>query len=309
MRALRLLATVLAFPLLASCADAASHDSPPQASEPKQPAPVTAPVSCPADLSMGGRPDRPVGGQVPAEAKIAWVLRCRTEVKPVAGKGTWQMLIAERANGNPVALRAALAKASEPRTTLACPAIAMVVPYFVLVDESGGGYLPFLPTDSCQKPQGEAMAAVQALRFTISSSTPIRQIEPEPAQHSGCSQRWKDLINISAGSARSGLAVPWPSPPKQITACVYAAATGTDGGKFIRTRLLDAAQTQLLIGSLRSAAAAEPCSKAHTEFAVLIAAVPAGEAWYAEVDGCQRVLRPNNTLGQLPAAALDSLRS
>jgi hypothetical protein len=303
---MRWVAGILTAVLLAGCASTQTASGGPAGSTGTSAArPVTVKATCPPDLTMSGRPSNEPGGPVPATATIAWVLRCRTEVQPVAGKGSWEMLLTERADGNPSALRAALNRPSERRTDGACPAIAMVVPYFVLVDSAGIGYLPTMPYDACQLPQPAALEELNRLPFRLVSSTPIRQVESALAQQSGCSQGWKDLINVEAGSASpAGPANPWPSPPTLVRVCVYTAAQGGDGGNLRFGRLLSETQTTQLLQAILGSPRAGACSRTHTQFALVLPAKPDGEPWYVEIDGCQRVLRPNHTLGQATSETL-----
>jgi len=169
-------------------------------------------------------------------------------VQSVPGKGNWQVRVTERADGPATKLRAALNRRSEPPAKGACPAIAMIVPYFVLVDSAGKGYLPALPYTSCMLPQSQFIQELNALPFRVVSSTPIRLVDSPLSQRSGCSQRWKDVVTLEAGSATpAGPAIPWPSPPSQVRVCVYPANNGADGGDLIAGRLLDKTHTTQLL--------------------------------------------------------------
>jgi hypothetical protein len=139
--------------------------------------PVSASTTCPANLGEAGRPAEPIGGSIPADVTISWVLRCRVEVQAVPGKGSWQVRLTERADTPATALRDALNHPSEPRASGPCPAIAMIEPYFVLVDTTGHGYLPALPRTACQLPQGQAIQELNKLPFQVISRTLIRQVE------------------------------------------------------------------------------------------------------------------------------------
>jgi hypothetical protein len=271
--------------------------------------PVTVTPSCPAALTQSGRPAEPAGGPIPADVTIAWVLRCRTDVQSVPGKGNWQVRVTERADGPATKLRTALNRPSEPRTKGPCPAIAMIVPYFVLVDSAGKGYLPALPYTSCMLPQSQFIQELNALPFHVVSSTPIRLVDSPLSQRSGCSQRWKDVVTIEAGSAPpAGPAIPWPSPPIQVRVCVYPANNGADGGDLIAGKVLDKPHTTQLLQAMLGSPIARACSMQHTGYAVILPAQPGGDPWYVELDGCERVLRPNHTLGQATNELLTLLK-
>src|SRR5438445_13830852 len=171
---------IAAMALLAGCASATTQA--PTPGGPEVPSGRTKPVfvtpTCPSAWIQSGRPSEPAGGPIPADVTIAWVLRCRTEVQPAPGKGNWEVRVTERADGPATKLRAALNRRSEPPATGACPAIAMIVPYFVLVDSAGKAYLPALPYTSCNLPQSAFIQELNALPFRVVSSTPIRRVDP-----------------------------------------------------------------------------------------------------------------------------------
>jgi hypothetical protein len=305
----------LVFAVMALLAGCASSTTPaPAAGGPRAPSGSTKPVSvtpsCPAALSQSGRPAVPAGGPIPAEVTIAWVLRCRTDVQSVPGKGNWQVRITERADGPATKLRAALNRRSEPPSKGPCPAIAMIVPYFVLVDSAGKGYLPALPYTSCMLPQSQVIQELNTLPFRVVSSTPIRLVDSPLSQRSGCSERWKDVVTLEAGSAPSAApAIPWPSPPSQVRVCMYPANNGAEGGDLIAGKLLDRAHTTQLLQVMFGSPISRACSLQHTGYAVILPAKPqGGDPWYVELDGCERVLRPNHTLGQASNELLTLLK-
>jgi hypothetical protein len=308
----RWLLAITALTLLAGCASATTSPAAPGGSKsetPRSGSPQVVPATCPTALSQSGRPAEPEGGPVLSDVTISWVLRCRIDVQSIPGKGNWQVRLTERADGPATQLRAALNRPSEPLTNGPCPAIAMIVPYFVLVDSTGRGYLPALPYDSCRLPQSKFMQELNALPFHVVSTTPIRLVDSPLSQQSGCSQRWKDVVTVEAGSATpAGPANPWPSPPSQVRVCVYPSGNGSDGGDLVAGRLLDKAQTIGLLRVMFGSPIARACSARHNQYAVVLPAQPQGEPWYVELDGCQRVLRPNHTLGQATDELLTLLK-
>jgi hypothetical protein len=85
---------------------------------------------------------------------------------------------------------------------------------------------------------------------------------------------------------------------------VYTAAQGADGENLRSGRLLSEAQTTQLLQAILGSPRAGACSLTHTQFALVLPAKPLGEPWYVELDGCQRVLRPNHTVGQATSETL-----
>ncbi len=121
---------------------------------------------CPAQLDQG-QANRKGSKPVPGDLQVDWVLRCSV----VAQAGGTHYLVAERSDSDPGALLAALRTPDEALSKGACPAIAMVVPYFALIEPDGTGLLPRLPMTGCRLPQAAAVQALNALRFTVISRT------------------------------------------------------------------------------------------------------------------------------------------
>jgi hypothetical protein len=135
----------------------------PATGRPGAPPPVS-PVDsrCPAQLD-GGQHNAAYGKPVPDGIAVAWVLRCT--VAPQAG-GTRYLLV-ERSDSDPGGLLAALRTPDEPPSSGACPALAMVVPYFTLVKRDGGALVPHIPVTGCRLPQPPVLQALNALQFTV----------------------------------------------------------------------------------------------------------------------------------------------
>lgn len=130
---------------------------------PTAPAPVSPLDSrCPAKLDEGQHL-KPWGKLTPSDIEVAWVLRCTIKPQP---DGT-RDLVVERSDSDPAALLAALRAADEPRSKGACPAIAMVVPYFALVQGDGHALVPRIPETGCRLPQPQVLQALYAMQFKV----------------------------------------------------------------------------------------------------------------------------------------------
>jgi len=291
-----------ALALLTGCASAVKTDvdRPGGTSAPTR-QPVRVATTCPSSVSNGGRADGQLGGPVPPGATISWVLNCRSTQQAISGKGVWQVLLSERSDGPAEDLLRALAQPDQPPSTGACPAIGAVLPYFVLVDSNGVGYLPRMPLTACGLPQEGAQQALHAMTWRLMSSVPVRQMETPLAAQTGCSSVYKDVFRLEAGSASpAGPAFPWPSPPPTVRICEYASQPDGYEANLLNGRVLNVAQTRAFLNELLGSAAGATCSpeRTHTQFAVVSAEQSTGNEWYIELDGCRRVLRPNQTLGQ-----------
>ena len=129
--------------------------------------PPVSPVSpvdsrCPAQLDEGQH-NAADGKPVPDDIAVAWVLRCRVVPQP----GGTRYLLVERSDSDPSRLLAALRTPDQPLSKGACPAIAMVVPYFVLVKGDGSSLLPHIPVTDCRLPQPPVLQAFNALQFQV----------------------------------------------------------------------------------------------------------------------------------------------
>ena len=114
-------------------------------------------AQCPVQLDEGQANNRKGARPVPGQIQVDWVLRC--SVAPRAG-GT-RYLQVERSDSDPSALLAALRAPDEPRSKGACPAIAMVVPYFALIERDGTTLVPRLPDDRLPAAAGRGGAGAQ----------------------------------------------------------------------------------------------------------------------------------------------------
>jgi len=140
----------------------------PAAGPPTSPSRSPAAARCPAQLDEG-QAHRKGAKPVPGDIQVDWVLRC--SVAPPIG-GT-RYLVAERSDSDPAALLAALRAPDEARSNGVCPAIAMVVPYFALIERDGTELVPQLPVTGCRLPQAAAVQALNAMQFTVISRTPL----------------------------------------------------------------------------------------------------------------------------------------
>lgn len=118
---------------------------------------------CPAELTESGQYNGSQARPAPSGIEVDWVLRC-TVIGPHGDHS--RALLIERSDSDPAALLAALRAPDEPRSDGACPAIAMVVPYFALVQSDGRPFVARMPLTRCALPQAAATQALQGMRFT-----------------------------------------------------------------------------------------------------------------------------------------------
>lgn len=235
------------------------------------------------------------------------VIRCRWDSRYLPGKGLWEIVIEEHADGPADELMTELRRPSE-RSIFGqnCLQVGILVDYFVVVDSSGRAVLPELPTTVCGGPFRSALDAIRRLPYRVDKQIPIRRVESEKAFRAGCGDKYTDVIltisRMRAWPPQQARQM-WNPAPKGLRVCVYRTVDKTRGtveGRFESTRILKGRSLRTLLTVLDSAPATN-CPSDHTRFAVLNTG--SREA-YAELDGCHNLVRPDWTLGRLTPDAV-----
>jgi hypothetical protein len=257
------------------------------------------PAACPTAAENSTQDTVP-----PTGFRVSWVLRCVEQVQTLAGRGKWTVLLTQRADTPAEDLLAQLRQPADPPAGI-CSAILVLRPYFALVDTAGNAVRPTIPTDGCGQPKQAVITALEALPFHTVSTTPLRQVESQTAVETGCSQQFKD----TSAQARPGQGrLPWPTPPTSIRVCFYDHISGGAGptGELQSGHTLTGADAAALMSALANTGPALACSAVPTRFAVLTD--PQQPSWVVvELDGCQRLVFPDGTLGQLNPTVIRQL--
>jgi hypothetical protein len=275
-------------------------DQPPVWVEPGCPTPRSTGMMVPLEMQQrGGIPDDfvPTG-----------VLRCRRESREMAGQVTLDMQVLERADTGAAELVERLRRPSDPPSDGVCDASMVHPPYFLLVDAAGRALVPAVPTDGCGKPRQEIADLLESLPYHRVSETQLGQGRSARPDENGCPDRFKDLIAIDPiPRSQPAPASPlWPGAEGDLRACVYervASPDQTPTGTLTVGFPISGDAAATLRAALDNAGPAAACAAEHSKFAVLTVG---GKANWAtvELDGCLRVLRPDNTFGQLDAATV-----
>jgi hypothetical protein len=246
---------------------------------------------------------------IPDGFATAWVLRCRSETRDLPGKGKWTVSIVERADTPATELVAELRKPSDPKTQDPCTLELVTPPYFLLVDASGKAILPSVPTDGCGKPKRDATKPLDGMSFRVLSETPVGQVQSQRSIDTGCPDGYKDMIAIVAGSARATPATPvWGVPVEALRLCVYVTDGAEQVGHLAAAKTIDGDAARALIDLFDKVGPAAACAAPHTRFATLSPNGTTNSA-VVELDGCNRLLRPDNTLGQLSATTVAAINA
>jgi hypothetical protein len=256
------------------------------------------------------------GAPLPADFDAVAVVRCKDEVETVAGDGTWDMALAQRATSDIGALTTALrTPSSEPPTAsdFACSAIGIAVPNFALVDAEGHIVRPILPHDECGEPLTKVLDAVNALPWKTETEQKLSQDQTQAEIDTGCLPAYKDVFDLPSPGA-----APWTTSLEPTIACEYTVSGSAGGsvglGEFDHGLKLSAAQRLTISTALKGSGSgpasgstsAKACSAQASTFALLM--VSPSENVVVELDGCLRVSYPDYFVAQAPPSLLAALR-
>jgi hypothetical protein len=238
------------------------------------------------------------------------VVRCLIDERAVAGDGSWQFAVAQRASAGLADLLRLLQQpnASAPaRTQIACPADLLMVPDFGLVGSDGTVVRPKLPLTVCGAPMPNVLTALNGLPWKTETETKVTRIQTQAEIDTGCPSSYKYLPGFGLG----GTPMPWSQvrhPPTAAigVACVLRVDETTypgPVGDFTVGKLLTAAQgtavESMVDAASTAGSAAPPCSAKATHFATL------GDrndpTFLLELDGCRRLMFPDDYLATGPS--------
>jgi hypothetical protein len=181
------------------------------------------------------------------------------------------------------------------------------VPYFALVDASGTALRPPVPRDRCGQPQRRALDALAALPFRETAATRLNQEQSQDSIDTGCGQMWSDGLtgDVLAHTRPAASRQVWQKTPDAVLVCRWRPRT-SGLPELLGAGTVTGPDLTGLLARLDRLPAARPCRARHRTFVVL-EYVRRGwhdSAAYADIDGCQRILRPDHTLGQLDPATV-----
>lgn len=326
------------------CAGCASKSQTPNAGAPPQgpgtPAPAV--TSTTVGNAPGNVPDI-TGGQCPTDStdpaveyiaatastqpsgvplspgfKPVAAVRCETQIKTVPGDGVWQVAVAQRATSglDPLITALRLPSSNPPDgIQIPCAAVGFVAPEFALVDAQGRTVQPSLPHDVCENPLTRVLDALNALPWKTETEQNVSQMQTQAELDTGCPSGYKDVFELpTVASPAPGAAAPGAAALKPTAVCEYTMSatappkTGSiDSALFSHGLKLVSAQQSAIAAALAGSrpTPASACSAMPSRLAVLIAGT-SGDL-VVELDGCQRMLYPDDSAGQTPAALLSAL--
>lgn len=231
------------------------------------------------------------------------VLECMADVEIVPGDGEWSTAVRRRAIGGLPALVAALRLPSQPRTDGACT-MELRMPVLVQLEVGGERVRVATPRDPCGKTRPEVVHAYQALSWQTQGRTRVTRLRPEAAVKAGC-EPWKDMVASTAHEARTAGPGDVFAGFRTVGVCRYRSnypAGWVDDGRSTIAgtpesgEVLGIAASAEVVKLLAAAGPAAECGRPHRRFAVLERG--GGTEVYVELDGCLRILAPDNTLRQ-----------
>ncbi|MET8360554.1 hypothetical protein [Micromonospora sp. NPDC005171] len=243
-----------------------------------------------------------IGRIDPAFTPVAAVI-CGREIRPGANGGQEQIATERRAEEIAPLLTALRLPDEQAGGEVACTLEMVIPPWLALVDDRGRWLRPHIPTDSCDKPRAEVIAALAGPQWTTVDTRTIRQIESAAAEAAGCAQQWTDMVwvetrNRTPGSV--GSAVPPAAGPLRL--CVYQVPASLQAGEkppgdFVYGGPLPAERQAGVLRALSNRRAVVDCDIPATRFAVLRPLDGVGPDRYVELDGCRRFLVAPTTGG------------
>jgi len=252
------------------------------------------------DRAVRTRPPRP---RISSDVHPTAVLRCLEETEHVPGDGEWSVTVLERAAGRAMLdLVTALRLQSEPRGDEPCSAV-LLGPTVVRLETASVPVDVATPKDSCSQTRSEVIAAYGALSWVEVSRLRGGRLRSEAAVTAGC-DAWKDMLAISAGDSNGGGRGALLAPGTSVTVCLYRSSYPAGWTRRSNTVVagepegggqLAAATVGGVAALLRAAGPASPCRSRHGRFAVVFSKP---EPLYVELDGCFRILAPDDSLRQ-----------
>ena len=267
----------------------------------------TAAACPPATAWRGSGLDPGGGGPIPATFHVTEVIRCRTVFRLIPGRGKWSMLVEQRATQGFAAfvsaMRAPPATASPPISSPGvvetCPGDLVIPPFVLFVDAHDRAIRPDYPTGECGAPSQVALDALARVPFHTVRISPVAQTQSQLSVHSGCFDRYKDVIAQGIQNYGDGPSM-WPPaiPRGKVQICAYQAKpahrpTANDDGEAIgdltAAGVLDPADLRRLLAGLKRAPNANSCHQHHNIFlAVAIRREQGPRLGYLELDSCRR---------------------
>ncbi len=269
-------------------------------------------ISCPTEpFTTGGGTDRT---PLPPGLVIKTVVRCETVLRTYPDLGEWSVQLAEVADSPPAGLAqlaTELRKPSEPRPSgIACPSIAMVMPWFGVIDDHGDLLRPALPTDKCGLPLPGATKVLSSLGFSAVDAVRVAQARGPESINTGCDQQWKDMVALEGARHPDGLtgssAGDLANAPSSVLVCLYKAGPAEGGlrtGDLITGTTIDGGAAASLVSQAASAGPVKAGCNDASEFAVI------GNAAYVEIGGCGRVLTSDGRLGTASASLIAQVKA
>ena len=228
----------------------------------------------------------------------------------VPGKGEWQVRTERTALSGVQELVAALRLPDvSPDGGHACLAYADGVPELWVVDDTGRAVLARWPVDDCGHLRVEAKRALSALTWRDTGKRRLEQVVPQAALDVGCEVAVKEIAAIEGtspdGRPRTG-SFDALDGATSARMCIYRVTDPTPQGTFERgAKLRGRPLARLLTQLKRTPPAPAGCRTPSTRFAELLLGEKGLVA--VELDGCRRILTPDEGLRQATAEVLAAL--
>ena len=225
------------------------------------------------------------------------VASCSVESERVAGQGEWSVLVEKRASTDIAALVTAMRRPDETKTAGPCRLNLDLDPEVWFLDATGRAVLPGWPRDSCNHLTASSTQALEALHWTVAARVRIAQSIPQAVIDAGCTTTWKYLFALTTPGSKAGSFADL-AHASNLHLCAYRRSSDDPmRGDFTSGHAIEASAWAALKAALEAATVpAASCGGQATRFAVLNAS--SGSSTEIELDGCRRILTPDNGLRQ-----------
>ena len=250
------------------------------------------------------------GVPLPAGFVAQAAIRCIYTQRQVPGQGVYQFQLRQVAYNGLAQLTTALKRPSAvaPPANVACAAPGIGVEPFTLLGKNGQLISPLLPTTQCGEPQQQTLIALRALHWRTVAAQRGSVVETQQGLASGCPAALKDMIGVLIDMEHGRLLHPsgggpvFSPQPASLQVCVYRSRAEPLNPYLLGGGRVSGTTETALLQGIAAGRATTTCALPRTTFAVLLG--PRAPYAYVEIDGCHRVLRPDNRIGQASAAAL-----
>jgi hypothetical protein len=219
------------------------------------------------------------------QAPVTDAFVCTYVERAVPGDGIWSFRVAMRITGGLDHLLDVYATPNAPRGSRMCT-LDLPNPLVVFLHTADSTAAVRSPVNACGKPIGEAKAAFEALELKEVGSHKEQQVQSEQSQATGCTDQYKDVVQMYAENGRPDNASATPIPlTGTLKVCRFRVVPDKDGDRIGQLESGGTVDLTAFDQALADSSLDDTCSTTeHTRFA-LVTGARGGDVVVA-LDGC-----------------------